>query len=99
MLFRSGDGFSPDGDVTREQIAVFLFRYAKVIGVNTSGQGSVDRFDDSGSVSTWAEDAMSWAVGTGVISGTSGNRLDPNGSATRGEVATMLMRFVGYLNK
>lgn len=95
----TGDGFSPDGDVTREQIAVFLFRYAKVIGVNTSGQGSVDRFDDSGSVSTWAEDAMSWAVGTGVISGTSGNRLDPNGSATRGEVATMLMRFVGYLNK
>ncbi len=52
-----------------------------------------------GSVSTWAEGAMSWAVSTGVISGTSGNRLDPNGSATRGEVATMLMRFVVYLNK
>ena len=83
-------GFEPDGNITRESLAVILYRYAK----GTAQAGGLDAFSDAGSVSDWAKDAMSWAVAQGLISGKDGNALDPAGSATRAEVATILMRFI-----
>ena len=83
-------GFEPDGSITRESLAVILYRYAK----GTAQAGALDDYADAGIVSGWAKDAMSWAVAQGLISGKDGGALDPAGSASRAEVATILMRFL-----
>ena len=89
-----GGAFQPDGDITREQLAVMLYRYAayKKLDVTASADG-LDAFADGGTVSDWAVDAMAWAVKEGILTGKSGGLLDPQGTATRAEVATILMRF------
>lgn len=84
------DGSSPDGRITREQIALMLYRYAKAEPKGTD----LSHFSDADKVSVWGQDAMRWAVETGLINGKSGGRLDPQGAATRAEVAAMLSRFV-----
>ena len=84
------DGSNPEGSVTREQLATILYRYA---GSPASGGGTA-AYGDSGQVSAWAADAMAWAVSGGLISGKPGSLLDPQGTATRAEVAAILMRFV-----
>ena len=81
--------FDPAGNVTREQLAVMLFRYAGGVSVEADLSG----FGDSGEISAWALEAMNWAVANGILSGDQNGRLDPGGAATRAEVATMLMRF------
>lgn len=81
------DGTNPDGDITREELAAMLCRYVK-----GEPNGSIAGYEDVGDVSTWALDAMRWACGTGIISGMNG-KLNPQGKATRAQVATMLMRF------
>lgn len=91
--------FTPNNSVTREQIAAILYRYAKVIGVDTPERGSFAGFPDSDRTSGWAREAMSWAVGAGLFSGDDRGRLNPGGNATRAEVATLLMRFVEYMAK
>ena len=94
----NGDGtFAPDSLITREQMAVILYRYAldKGIAVGVSGNTSV--YADAANISPYAQDAMSWAIGTGIISGKLNNMLDPGGYATRAEVATFFMRFCGLL--
>lgn len=91
--------FGPDDSVTREQLAVILFRYAQLLGVNTGGRDSLSEFSDSGSVSGWAREAVAWAVDAGVISGLPGETLLPAGTATRAEAAAMLQRFVRLLLK
>ena len=83
------DGSNPEGSVTREQLATILYRYA---GSPASGGGTA-AYGDSGQVSAWAADAMAWAVSGGLISGKPGSLLDPQGTATRAEVAAILMRF------
>lgn len=85
--------------MTREQLATFLYRYASKYGVDTAGRTSLTSFPDSGNVSGYAKDAMEWTYHTGLIKGTDNGRLDPTGSATRGQVAAILMRFVEYINK
>ena len=89
-----GDGrFGPDDNVTREQLAVILYNFAKRQNMDVAAGGGLSAFADAASVSDWAEEAMIWAVGKGLISGKEGSILDPVGSATRAEVATILMRF------
>lgn len=82
--------FAPDSPITREQLVVMLYRYMGEPAVSGSSLG---RFSDSGTVSGWAAQAMSWAVANGVVNGSNG-ALNPQGSATRAEVAQMLMNFV-----
>ncbi|MBQ3216952.1 MAG: leucine-rich repeat protein [Oscillospiraceae bacterium] len=94
--------FQPDGNVTREQMAVILYRYSERIGADTSVAASLSAFPDESKVSDWAKEAMQWAVGEGLIGGTNigGTAyLDPQGFATRAQVATILMRFVQYVGE
>ncbi len=86
--------FSPAKMITREQFATMLYRYAQYKGLDTSSRGDLSRFVDSNKVSNFAQEAMSWAVGEGIISGKNGPNLVPKGNATRGEAATMLQRFL-----
>ena len=89
-----GSAFDPDGDITREQMAVMLYRYAQYKGYDVSQGGMAAReFADYGQVADWARYAMDWAVAAGLITGTSGDTLSPQGSATRAEIAAILMRF------
>ena len=85
--------FGPDNPITREQLATVLYRYAGKKGYKTSQRGNLSGFADLDSLSSYAQEAMSWAVGAGLISGTGGNVLAPAETATRAQVATMLMRF------
>ena len=89
-----GNGlFGTNDNVTREQLVVLLYRYAQYKGYGTSASGSLAAFVDSASVSDWATQAMSWAVANGIINGKDGARLDPQGTATRAEMAKILMVF------
>lgn len=91
-----GGRFNPDGNVTREQVATFLFRYAAYRGYDTSRRANLSAFPDRGSVSSFAKDAMSWAVAEDVINGTVINDvtvLAPQNNANRGQAASFLMRF------
>ncbi|MDR1574178.1 MAG: S-layer homology domain-containing protein [Clostridiales Family XIII bacterium] len=89
-----GGLFDPDGQITREQLAVMLHGYAKFAGIDTSGAAGISGFADDASVSPWASDALAWAVSEGLISGKPGGLLDPKGKATRAEVAAILERFI-----
>lgn len=98
----SATTFEPDADVTREQITAILFRYAGQKGYDVSGRADLASFSDAGSVKAYAKDAMAWAVSAKLIKGTNngaGVVLDPEGNATRAQVATLLMRFVENLTK
>ena len=89
-----GNGsFGPADSVTREQLAVILYRYAQYKGYDMSGKGDLSAFSDGDRTSAWAAEAMQWAVGTGVLSGKGGSLLDPTGTASRAEVAQLLMNF------
>lgn len=89
------DGSDPDGSITREQLATMLWRYAG----SPAGAAPCPPCGDSASVSAYALEAVRWAVGEGLISGTDAGLLAPQGSATRAQVATILMRFVESLTK
>ena len=84
------DGSDPNGLVTREQFATMLWRYEG----EPASSYSLSAFSDAGSLSNWAETAMSWAVEHGVITGMTDTTLVPQGTATRAQCAAMLMRFV-----
>ena len=88
------DGTNPDGPITREQLAAMLFRYAGSHGQNTAARAGLETFADGGAVSTFAEASVMWAVSSGILTGKPGNTLDPQGTATRAEVAVLLMRFL-----
>ena len=93
----TGDSFNPDNNITREQIALILYRYAEHIGVDTGAQGNISRFNDREEISPWASEAMNWIVGTGLMKGKDNDLLDPAGKATRTEVAVLLERFISKL--
>ncbi len=90
----SGNRFAPNAPIAREQLAAILFRYAKACGYDVSARAELTAYADAAQVSTWADDAMRWAVAAGLISGRSGAQLAPKGEATRAEVAVILMNFV-----
>lgn len=83
--------FRPDDPITREQMAAILCRYAQYKGVDVSRRADLTRFPDSAKVSPYAVESMGWAVETGLITGMDG-LLAPGGSATRAQIATILMR-------
>ena len=86
-------GFGPEDIITREQMALILYRYAQYKGYDTSATDALNGFADAGAVSGWAEDAVAWAVGAGLMEGKGGDVLDPAGTATRAEAAAILARF------
>jgi uncharacterized repeat protein (TIGR02543 family) len=90
----TGHGFNPNGSVTREQVAVILNNYAKLIGVDTGIKGDISKFDDADEISDWALDAMNWIVGSELIKGKDKKNLDPKGIATRAEVAVIVQKFI-----
>ena len=98
-----GDGkFEPDGSVTREQMATILYRYAQKVGIDTSKHTELSAFPDANRVSAYARAPMQWIVAEGVIGGSRENGqdwLNPQGNATRAEVATILMRFIENVAK
>ena len=93
------DGTNIEGKITREQLAAMLYRYAKLKGYDVSASADISAYTDASSVSSWATDAMRWAVGTGLINGRTATTLAPQGNATRAEVAAILMRFAQKIVK
>lgn len=90
-----GEGlFAPNMEITREQMVVMLYNYAKYKGYDVTASAGLSKFADNASVSTWAQPAMQWAVAEGYISGMGDNQLAPQGTATRAEIASVIMRFM-----
>lgn len=87
--------FSPNGAITREQLATILYRFAKYVGDDVSASANLTGFVDAGSISDYAQTAMSWAVATGLFEGRDNGKLEPTGTATRAEIATVFMRHFG----
>ena len=90
----SKDKFGPDDPITREQLAAIFYRYADYKGYDLTVKGDLDKFKDADKITDYAKTAMQWAVGSGLVKGKSGNLLDPQGTATRAEIAAMLHRFI-----
>ena len=88
------DKFFPDDPITREQLAAIFYRYADYKGYDLTVKGDLDKFKDADKITDYAKTAMQWAVGSGLVKGKSGNLLDPQGTATRAEIAAMLHRFI-----
>ena len=86
--------FRPNDAITREQLAAILMNYAAYKGEDVSARASLDAYSDAENVSTWATDTMSWAVAEGYITGMTADTLQPQGSATRAQVAAILERYL-----
>ena len=86
--------FAPTNDVTREQLATILYQYAQYKNIVNDISGDLSDFSDNASMSAYAVDAMKWAVGNGIVTGKHDNCIDPQGIATRAEVAVMLQRLI-----
>ena len=94
-----GDGsFAPNANVSREQFAAMLYRYAREHAkLSTNEVGDLGSFPDSDAISNWAEDGLTWAVGAGILNGDTSGALNPAASASRVEAAAMLQRFAKLL--
>ncbi len=88
-----GNRFDPNGSITREQLAVLIYRFNQWLGADADAWGDVSEFSDADKISDWAYEGVCWAVGAELMRGT-GSGLNPKGEATRAEVATILMRFI-----
>lgn len=88
------DGSNPNNNITREQFAAMLYRYAENAGEDiTADTAELNKFIDTINISSYALQPLAWAVENGIVSGTSGDTISPAGNATRAQVATMLMRY------
>ena len=85
--------FAPSGDLTREQLATVLYRYAESMGYDVSASVGLSGFPDAGDIQSYATQALSWAVAEGLLQGFEDDTLRPQGNATRAQIATILMRF------
>ena len=95
-----GDGtFGPDNNITREQMATILYRYAQFKGYDVSVKGDLSAFTDGADVSEWAKDALSWCVGVKLINGRDNGTVDALGTATRAEIAQIFMNFCENIAK
>ena len=95
----SAEQFAPNNAITREQMAAILYRYAQFKGYDVSAKADLSVYTDAAQVSTYATDAMAWANGAQLITGTSQATLTPAGNAIRAQVATILMRFCENIAK
>lgn len=91
---KSETAFAPLDNITREQFATMLMRYCSYAGIDTGKIADLSGFTDNESISSYAKDALSWANSSGIITGRTETKIAPKESATRGEAATMLMRFL-----
>ena len=80
--------------ITRQEMAVFLYRYGQEAGYDVSGQASLSRYADRGAVAPWAQEAVQWAVAEGILQGTASDTLAPNAMADRAQMAVMADRFL-----
>lgn len=87
------DRFAPDTQITREQMASMMMRYAQFKQYNTGKSADLSAFNDAGSISSWALESMKWANAAGLINGRTASTIAPQDTATRAEAATILMRF------
>lgn len=94
----SSTTFSPNADITREQLVTIFYRYAQAKGLDTSDRAFLTRYSDSDKIGNFAYDSFRWAVLHGIINGTSDTLLSPKGSATRAQCATILQRFISWMN-
>lgn len=92
--------FGPKNNVTREQLAAILYRYAQKKGLDTSARGDLSVFTDQEAILPYAVEPLSWAVGVGLLNGMGDGTILPGGNATRAQVATILARYCqGFLEK
>jgi len=91
--------FGTNDAITREQMAVMFYRYAKYAGLDTTASKSLSSFPDGGDVSDWAQEAMSWCAAVGLFKGDDTGALRPQDNATRAEVATLFQRMVELMVK
>ena len=102
-LAAGSDGkFRPDGKVTRQELAIFMYALAKYMGYDVSGQADLSTFPDYAKVPSWAKTQLAWAVDYGILSGQSNNGktvLNPGANATRAELAAILKSFMTNLDK
>lgn len=89
----SGGKFRPLDNITRQEFAIVMMNYARYLGFDTTKRANLTSFADDEQVASWAKPQMEWAVYYKLFSGTDGNRLDPEGTATRAQMATILYRF------
>jgi len=85
--------FKPTNSIARQDLALILYKYAMLKGADTDASGNVSQFTDAGKISSYAETAVKWAVGHGILSGKGNGILDPKGTATRAEVAAVMKSF------
>ncbi len=90
--------FAPDANITREQIAAIIFRYAQYKGMETVTSEENLHFADANEISEYAVSAMNWSVGTGLMKGKSTTTINPKENATRAEIAAILQRFIEFNN-
>ena len=93
----TADGFVPDKDITREQLAEMLYRTAGTLGLDREEKSPLSGFTDADEASQFAQAGLRWAVAEGILQGRGDGTLDPAGTATRSEVAAMIQRFVNLL--
>ena len=89
--------FRPTKEITRQELAVMLARYAKLLGVDTTGGADLGNYPDAVAVASWAQEAMQWCVGAGLINGVQSggiSNLKPENNATRAQFATIMMRYL-----
>ncbi|MBQ7499468.1 MAG: S-layer homology domain-containing protein [Clostridia bacterium] len=91
--------FSPDEPVTREQLAVFFMAYARSKGCDTSASVGLDKYTDAGQISSWAVNAIKWAVAEGLITGTGKTTVSPKMCATRAQTAVIINSFLENIIK
>ena len=100
--YASGTGnnkFSPKSGVTRETLAQFLFNYSRRLGFDVSMRANLSSYKDASKISAWAKDAVSWAVACGLIQGTSATTLSPKNTASRAQVALIIMKYYNEIFK
>lgn len=91
--------FAPNDGLTREQMAVILYRFAQYKGLDVAADGDLSAFPDGADTAPWATEAMVWAVDTGLIQGAEGGSLAPQGTSTRAQAATVLARLCQSWNR
>ena len=95
----SETAFSPEGKITREQMAAMMRRYASFKKLDTSAKADLSTFTDASAVSAWATGDMQWAVASGLLYGNNHNQLQPTANATRAQAAAILQRFATKIVK
>lgn len=91
--------FRPNDPITREQMAAILYNYSQYKGYDVSARADLSKYSDAASVSSWATEVLSWANAEGLVNGMTKTTLDPQASATRAQVATILMRYTQMIGE